>query len=146
MGVNTEYLGHVEIVPALNKAEHDYLIAFADSRRTVRPGGPYAVTPPDPDRGNSDAAVRRYNLICDGQPGYWCQWTPCPHGCCLTWDGVEKFYAGQAWLQYLIDHFLRPGALAQRSGDPQFADFTFDHQLNGVVVGEQQNLRELFII
>ena len=146
MGVNTEYLGHVEIVPALNKAEYDYLMAFADSRRTVRPGGPYAVTPRDPDHGKSDAAVRRYNQICDGQPGYWCQWTPCPHGCCLTWDGVEKFYAGQAWLQYLIDHFLRSGALAQRSGDRQFADFTFDHQLNGVVVGEQQDLRELFIL
>ena len=59
---------------------------------------------------------------------------------------MEKFYAGQAWLQYLIDHFLRPGALAQHSGDPQFADFTFDHQLNGVVVGENQDLRELFIL
>jgi hypothetical protein len=56
------------------------------------------------------------------QPGYWCQWVPCPHGCCLVWNGHEKFYAGQAWLQYLIDHFLRRGAHAQTSGDPQFAE------------------------
>ena len=146
MGVSTEYLGHVEIVPGLNKAEYDYLVAFADSRRTVRRGGPYAVTPRDPDHGTGDAGARRYNQICDGQPGYWCQWRPCPHGCCLTWDGFEKFYAGAAWLEYLIDHFLRVGAFAQDSGDPQFADFTFDHQTNGVLVGEQQDLRELFVL
>jgi hypothetical protein len=46
MGVSTNYLGHVEIVPSLNQAEYDYLHAFARSRRSYRPGGPYAVTPP----------------------------------------------------------------------------------------------------
>jgi hypothetical protein len=45
MGVNTDYLGHVEIVPNLNQAEYDYLHAFARSRRSYRPGGPYAVSP-----------------------------------------------------------------------------------------------------
>ena len=39
----------------------------------------------------------------------------------------------------LIDHFLGRGAHAEQSGDPQFADFTFDHEMNGVVVGEQQD-------
>lgn len=146
MGVNTNYLGHVEIVPPLNQAEYGYLMAFSQSRRTARPGGPYAVTPKDPQTGSGDAAVDRYNSICEGQPGYWCQWTPCPHGCCLTWDGGEKFYAGPAWLQYLIDHFLRRGAVAQGVGDGQFADFTFDHRMNGLVVGEQQDLRELFLL
>lgn len=146
MGVSTNYLGHVAIVPALNKAEYDYLMAFSGSRRSLRPGGPYAVTPKDPHTGSTDADVKRYNAIATGQPGYWCQWTACPHGCCLNWDGREKFYAGPAWLQYLINHFLREGALAATSGDPQFADFTFDHRMNGVVVGEQQDLRELFIL
>ena len=131
MGANTHYLGHVDMVPPLNKAEYDYLMAFSESRRTARPGGPYAVTPKDPSTGSGAADVDRYNSICAGQPGFWCQWTPCPHGCCLNWDGREKFHAGPAWLQYLIDHFLRPGALAQNSGDAQFADFTFDHQVNG---------------
>jgi hypothetical protein len=46
----------------------------------------------------------------------------------------------------VIDHFLREGALAQESGDPQFAEFTFDHQVNGVIVGEQKDLRELFVL
>jgi hypothetical protein len=45
MGVNTDYLGHVEIVPNLNQAEYDYLHAFARSRRSYRSGGPYVSYP-----------------------------------------------------------------------------------------------------
>jgi hypothetical protein len=146
MGVNTDYLGHVEIVPNLNQAEYDYLHAFARSRRSYRPGGPYAVSPEDPDTGNGKREVELYNQIADGQPGYWCQWVPCPHGCCLVWNGHEKFYAGPAWLQYLIDHFLRRDAHARTSGDPQFTGFTFDHEMNGIIVGEQGDNRELFLL
>lgn len=142
MGVNTNYLGHVDIVPGLNKAEYDYLNAFSRTRRSVRPGGPYAVEPADPHSGDVD----RYNAVNPGQPGYWCQWAPCPHGCCLSWNGHEKFYAGPAWLQYVIDHFLRAGAMARTSGDPQFVDFTFNHRVDGVIVGEQQDQRELFAL
>jgi hypothetical protein len=70
---------------------------------------------------------------------------PCPHGSCLVWDGREKFYAGQAWLQYLIDHFLRREARAQTGGDSPFSKFSFDHEMNGVIVGEHQDSRELFL-
>jgi hypothetical protein len=146
MGVKTDYLGHVEIVPNLNQAEYDYLRAFARSRRSFRPEGPYAVHPEDPHTGSSEREVELYNKIAKGQPGYWCHWEPCPHGCCLGWNGMEKFYAGQAWLQYLIDHFLRRGAHAKDSGDPQFREFTFDHKMNGIIVGEQKDNRELFIL
>jgi hypothetical protein len=61
MGVNTDYLGHVEIVPNLNQAEYDYLHAFARSRRSDRPRGPYAVSPEDPDTGNGEREVE----LCD---------------------------------------------------------------------------------
>jgi hypothetical protein len=148
MGVTTRYLGHVEISPPLNQDEHDYLRAFSRSRRSHRDRGPYEVFPTDPDDEaptlHGDAAAERYNRIADGQPGYWCQWVPCPQGCCLAWDGHEKFYAGGAWLQYLIDHFLRPGAHAESSPTSWFRRFTFDHDVNGVVVGEQSDNRELF--
>ena len=148
MGVTTRYLGHVEIGPPLNQAEYDYLRLFAASRRSLRNDGPYAVFPRDPHEEaptlHGEAAAERYNRIADGQPGYWCQWVPCPRGCCLSWNGREKFYAGGAWLQYLIDHFLRPGALAQADGGVWFRRFTFDHDVNGVVVGEQGDNRELF--
>jgi hypothetical protein len=148
MGVTTTYLGHIEISPPLNQAEYDYLTLFSRSRRSLRVGGPYAVWPRDPRDEvptlHGDEAAARANRIADGQPGYWCQWVPCPTGCCLGWDGHEKFYGGALWLQYLIDHFLRPGAHARRSGDGQFRRFTFDHDTNGVVVGEQGDNRELF--
>ena len=148
MGVTTRYLGHVEISPPLNQHEYDFLRAFSPSRRSYRDNGPYEVFPTDPHEEaptlHGDAAAERYNRIADGQPGYWCQWVPCPRGCCLFWDGHEKFYAGGVWLQYLIDHFLRPGALAEASPDSWFRRFTFDHDVNGVVVGEQGDNRELF--
>ena len=148
MGVTTRYLGHVDITPPLNQAEYDYLRLFSRSRRSFRDGGPYAVLPVDPHEEaptlHADAAAERANRIAEGQPGYWCQWVPCPRGCCLSWDGHEKFYAGGPWLQYLIDHFLRPGGLAETSGDVWFRRFTFDHDVNGVVVGEQGDNRELF--
>jgi hypothetical protein len=102
--------------------------------------------PADPHNGYSDRDVELYNKIADGQPSLWCQWVPCPHGCCLGWDGHEKFYAGTAWMVYLIDHFLRPGAHAAASGDPQFTEFTFDHQMDGLIIGEQGDNRELFAI
>lgn len=146
MGVNTDYLGRVNVVPGLNQVEYDYLRAFAYSRRCFRTAGPYAVVPAHPDYGRGDSATKLHNEVAAGQPGYWCQWTPCPHGCCLGWNGHEKFYAGPAWMEYLIDHFLRPGAHAATSGDPQFAEFTFNHRLDGLLVGEQGDNRELFAI
>lgn len=133
-------------MPSLNQAEYDYLHAFSRSRRSYRPDGAYAVVPEDPHTGSSEREVELYNKIADGQPGYWCHWVPCPHGCCLVWDGREKFYTGQTWLQYLIDHFLRHRSYAQTSSDPQFASFTFDHEMNGIVVGEQEDNRELSIL
>ena len=42
------------------------------------------------------------------QPGLWCQWTPGNDGTTLRWDEGEKFYEYEAWLGYLIEHFLAP--------------------------------------
>ena len=57
MGVNTDYLGHIEMVPTLNQGEYDYLRAFARSRRSYRREGPYAVVPESPHNGSSERAV-----------------------------------------------------------------------------------------
>lgn len=57
----------------------------------------------------------------------------------LEWDGGEKFYHSPQWMKYLIDHFLRPGAIASRNlrdsagQDPRIAEFTFDHVCNGTI-------------
>ncbi len=148
MGYTTDFVGHIDIDPALNQDEIEYLTAFAASRRFDRPEGPYAV-PGNPyvdDRAGADAAGDRYNRPAPGQPQLWCQWVPCWSGCCLSTDGNEKFYEPVAWLRYLVNHFLKPGAQASRSGAPQFEHFTFDHALSGMVVGCRRDTKEPFAI
>lgn len=146
MGVQTEYLGHIEIEPSLTLREISYLSAFSRSRRCGCSGRPYGVPELGANHVGAEKSTDRCNRMAKGQPSLWCQWVPCPTGCCLAWDGREKFYAGTAWLQYLIDHFLRPGAEASKTSQRQFTGFTFDHQLNGVIAGCQLDNRELFLI
>ena len=149
MGYTTDFVGHVDIEPALNQDEMEYLTAFSLSRRFDRPEGPYAV-PGNPvaewDRERADVDVDTYNRVAPGQPQLWCQWVPCLDGCCLTFSGHEKFYEPVAWMRYLIQHFLKPGARASRSGLPAFEHFTFDHRAEGMVVGCRRDSKELFAI
>ena len=42
------------------------------------------------------------------QPGLWCHWVPTADGIGIEWNGREKFYRHDAWLFYLIYHFLKP--------------------------------------
>lgn len=61
MGYSTDFLGRIDINPALNDEEQDYLRAFRLSRRYDRRDGPYAV-PGNPyldDREESD--LEAYN-------------------------------------------------------------------------------------
>lgn len=146
MGYTTDFIGHIDIAPALNDEEIAYLSAFSASRRCERPGGPYDV-PGNPRAEDPDTFPRNaYNRPPAGQPGLWCDWVPCWDGCCLAYNGVEKFYGAVSWLRYLVDHFLKPGAEASRCGDPRFAGFTFDHTLDGMVVGCRRDNKELFAI
>jgi len=149
MGHTTDFVGHIDIEPALNQDEMEYLTAFSLSRRFARPEGPYAV-PGNPmaarDVEREAVDVDTYNTIAPGQPRLYCQWVPCLDGCCLAFDGHEKFYAPVDWMRYLIQHFLKPGAKASRSGLPAFEHFTFDHQLDGMVVGCRRDTKELFAI
>ena len=145
MGYTTDFVGHFDITPPLNPAECEYLGAFTHSRRWDRPGGPYVV-PGNPHAEEHPDAGDRHNRPAPGQPQLWCQWVMGACADCLSWDGNEKFYAPVEWLVYLIDHFLKPGARASQVVDPQFDNFTFDHVLDGVVVGCRRDTRELFAI
>ncbi|WP_109506495.1 hypothetical protein [Nocardioides speluncae] len=146
MGYTTDFVGHVDIDPALNEDEINYLTAFSASRRFDRAGGPYAVPGNPAAEQRGETAIEAYNRSAPGQPGLWCQWTPCWDGCCLAFDGTEKFYSPVRWMSYLIEHFLKPGAQASRSDDPQFAGFTFDHVLDGMIVGCRRDNKELYSI
>ena len=79
-----------------------------------------------------------------GAPRGWSNWTACPQGCCLSYDGGDKANHMVPWLKYLMATFLVPGAAAQ--GRPGLEGFTCDHVLNGMVVGSRRDNRELYSI
>ncbi|MDL5205089.1 hypothetical protein [Streptomyces sp. ALI-76-A] len=127
MGYTTAFEGHVTVDPPLNPHEIAYLDRFAESRRHQRPDGPYSTT----DYGYSELGHTAYNTPPEGQPSLWCNWEPTDEGTGIRWNGAEKFYNATQWMQYLIDHFLKPGGHAQ--GQAGFEKFTFDHTVNGVI-------------
>lgn len=148
MGYTTDFIGHVDVNPPMNRAEQEYLAAFGQSRRYDRPGGPYDVpgNPVAELTSPKSVSTATLNRGAESQPGLWCDWTPCWDGCCLSYNGYEKFYNGTRWLIYLIEHFLRPGAYARASGLAQFAEFGFDHYLDGIIAGCRRDNKELFLI
>lgn len=57
---------------------------------------------------NADISVLDENRPASTQPGLWCQWIINEKDNCLEWDGGEKFYEYEEWLDYLIDNFFEP--------------------------------------
>lgn len=145
MGFTTDFIGHIDVTPSLNEAEQAYLSAFSRTRHDDREEGPYYVSPnPYADQRSPDP--ERARRLAPGQPQIWCRWVPCWGGCCLALDGEEKIYQPTRWLAYLAQHFLVPDAEASKSGLAVFDDFTFDHRLDGLVVGCRRDNKQLFAI
>lgn len=111
MGYSTDFTGNVTVTPPLNGPEMAFLRKFAaDDHRNQRGTPEY---------------------------GYYCSWVPTPDGLGIEWSGMEKFYAADEWMQFLIDTFLKPGATLQAAladgtaTDPMYQHFTFDHIVSG---------------
>jgi hypothetical protein len=111
MHYDPDFIGCIRVSPPLNEEEVDFMVALADSERTLRS------TPTG--RGNSDVPFARM------------AWDVCLQGCCLWWTGDEE----EKWIgptvQFLVEHWFRRGAVGQ--GHPKLAAFTFDHVLDGVL-------------
>ncbi len=129
MGYTTDFEGEFVLDRPLDEEHRLYLDAFAETRRMKRdpaiafalrddkrvgvglpigPEGAYFVGGEGPYGQQKDASVTDSNSPPHGQPGLWCQWVPNADGSVIAWDGGEKFYDYEAWLQYLITHFLKP--------------------------------------
>jgi hypothetical protein len=108
----TEYVGHVDVTPALTRFEIAYL----------------------QDDAFKDESGR---LAC----GWSCPWMPTSDGRRLAPSAESTDPA--AWLRYLIAELLKPGA--SRSFRKELKGFSFDHHLDGVVVGCRDS-GELFAI
>ena len=129
MGYTTDFFGEFELDRPLAEEHFAYLLKFNETRRMKR-YEEIAAKMPDPVReaaglpigtdgayfvgGSgwagqaSDSSIVNYNQPPSGQPGLWCQWMPGEDGACIQWDEGEKFYDYVNWLEYLIEHFLRP--------------------------------------
>ncbi len=129
MGYTTDFDGSVSIEPPLNELEIRYINAFADTRRMKRDYGPYYV---GGDGGND---VIDYNSPDASQPSLWCQWITNEEGTVIGWDGNEKFYYADKWMQYIIDHFIGKNPLAKLN-DPEHFDFLQGHTINGEIFAD----------
>jgi hypothetical protein len=136
-----DFVGGVEVVPPLNHAEIAYLERFSRSRRMQRRSGPYAAE--EFSYSTPDLDVIDVNEPSEDQPGLWCKWTATADGRQIVWNhSTNKFGFAAEWLDYLISQFFAPDArlaaeLASpapgRYYAPEFAEFTFDHMLNGKI-------------
>ncbi len=148
MGYSTTYIGHLDITPPLNAAEVEWLIAFAEWR-----GGPHGDVfrvPMNP-RAEWSLAIKEAGGSFSSSdpedlPRRATDWRPCHDGCRLEWDKVEKSNDAIPSIRYLIDHFLGTAAMARDAGGDDFAAFTFDHVLNGVIAAYRDDTEELFLI
>lgn len=141
MGYTTIFTGQFQLDRPLSRELRHYLNSFSESRRmkrndhvhtldpdavygftayvngferkTLGEQGEYYANPDNEEMG----AVADYNQPPDGQPGLWCDWAPNPDGTAICWNGSDKTYDSIEWLEYLIEHFLKPHG----------------HTLNGVV-------------
>ena len=129
MGYTTDFQGRFDLDRPLTPAQVKYLQSFSRTRRMKRDADKVSVLP-DADREavglpvgldgayyvgsqrdygqNRTADVIDYNSPPTGQPGLWCHWTPTDDGTAIEWDGGEKFYHYVEWIEYLVEHFLKP--------------------------------------
>ena len=87
MGYTTDFKGKFEFDRCIDQFLYEKLMSLYDTRHH------------DP---------KDYNQTEEGKPGLYCQWIPLKDGSGLIWDQGEKFYNYVEWLQYIIDHYLKP--------------------------------------
>lgn len=103
MGYSTDFDGTIEFSRPLTVAEAKTLTDHAEQRH----GGNMDVDP--------------------GAPGFWCNFVANENATGLVWNGNEKTYDAEAWIQLICDKFLKPwgvvanGELRAQGEDPSDA-------------------------
>ena len=130
MGYTTDFYGSFSFNKPVTKELAEYINKFSGTRRMIRnpeeikkafPNwedycfngnlgfeGEYFVGGDGFFGQNHDDSIINYNQPPATQPGLWCQWVVSDDGSSLEWDGGEKFYSYDAWLEYLIINFFAP--------------------------------------
>lgn len=128
MGYTTEFKGTFSLNKPLSEEHAAYLRAFSTTRRMRRDASKcekmadparVAVGLPVGHEGlyfvggtgfygqDHDPSILDYNES-GAAPGLWCQWTPTEDNAGIKWNGAEKFYDYTEWLQFIVEHFLKP--------------------------------------
>ena len=128
MGYTTEFEGRIDIQPSVTPELRDYINTLASTRRMKRNveelqrlyngehgyNGSYGIegeyfAREDGDCGQSqDGSIIECNRPPSTQPQLWLQWNITEDGNAIEWDGGEKFYESAAWMEYVVDNFLKP--------------------------------------
>jgi hypothetical protein len=132
MGYQTDFIGYLQIDPPLGERERAFVTKISGSLFLHQTGGSLHMT-------DEDAEVLRG--LMHGAPPGWSNWTVCPQGCCLSYDGGDKANFMAAWLKFLMATFFVPGAAAEGIDGLSCA-----HIMNGMVVGSRRDNRELYSI
>lgn len=136
MGYTTNFYGEIKANPPLNKGEQEFLNAFTNTRRVIRnyPNqGKYFISDGTDSMGQRTPNIREHNTPPEGQPGLWSHWESTEQGN-IQWDGGEKFYSGEEWMVYIIEHFFKQNAYMQDLEPETYKKYGFqEHNLNGVI-------------
>jgi hypothetical protein len=132
MGYQTDFIGYLQIEPPLGPRERSFINRISGSLFLQESGGALRVADED------DEVLRE---LMSGAPRGWSNWTVCPQGCCLSYDGGDKANHMAPWLKFLMATFLVPVAAAEG-----IDGLSCDHVLNGMVVGSRRDTRELYSI
>lgn len=122
MGYTTDFTGIFKLNRKLDKATHDFLNKFNETRRMARDSaklqakfgrdfgveGEFFVDASGSFGQDRDDTITEYNNPPKTQPSLWCQWRPTDNGMGIEWDGGEKFYEYVEWVEYLIKSVLAP--------------------------------------
>ena len=140
MGYTTDFVGRIDVVPALSVEEITFINKFSDTRRMKRENGPYFVDG-NGFCGQDDGPdeVYDHNNPPEGQPGLWCQWVATDDGSAIEWNGAEKFYGSPDWMAYLIKHFLGETPVAASQ-----LPFLKGHVLNGRIGAQGEEAYDMW--
>lgn len=134
MGYQTALIGYLDIQPPLNEREIRVINLISGSAPTVS----------EPRTQLAADCEEMARLVGGSGPHGWSNWAVCSQGCCLSYDGGDKANHMIPWLLHLMSTLLVPDAVAQ--GWEGFEGLTFDHVLNGMVVGSRLDNGELYSI
>ena len=130
MGYTTDFTGEFKLDKPLTDEQRDYINQFAGSRRMKRDvqklkemfhgehgldgdygvEGEFFVGGTGDGIEDRDASVLDYNAPAGTQHGLWVGWIAKDNDT-IAWNGVERFYNYEQWIQYYITNFFGPWGL-----------------------------------